>query len=346
MSGHEDGPLAAAKAALTIPEMAAKLGWDWKPGKSCRVPYRDDRAASGSVFKGGTLFHDFSSGETLDGPALLGRMCQLSQSDSAKLLIKLAGIHEGDWKGPLPAVKRARRKPEPPPRKPALPRLVSPGDDDVRALARLRGLSAGAVVEAARRGLLWTCRWRGEPSWALCDEDAWLCQMRRLDGQPYPRKDDGPAIKALTCGGSRAGWPVGVRSAVAFPRVVLCEGGPDVLAALHLARVAGVLAEVGVVGLLGASCRIVADALPLFRGKRVRLLPHADAPRPDGKAPGLEGAAKWQGQLDAAGAVVDVFDLGGFDDGAGKPLKDLNDLVRHWPRVVAEDPAMAGMFDF
>ena len=80
-------------------------------------------------------------------------------------------------------------------------------------------------------------------------------------------------MKAWTLPGSRAGWPVGAAEACQRLRVVLVEGGADLLAALHLARAAGMLPAVGVCAMLGAGCRILPDALTLFRGKRVRLFP-------------------------------------------------------------------------
>ena len=114
-----------------------------------------------------------------------------------------------------------------------------------------------------------------------------------------------PGVKAWTLPGSRAGWPVGAAEACQRLRVVLVEGGPDLLAALHLAIAAGVLPDVGVCAMLGAGCRILPDALTLFQGKRVRLFPHAGPPHLDGSAPGIEGAARWQDTLTKAGAGVD-----------------------------------------
>ena len=162
-----------------------------------------------------------------------------------------------------------------------------------------------------------------------------------MDGLLFPRKDDGPGIKAWTLPGSRAGWPVAAAEACQRSRVALVEGGPDLLAALHLARAAGVLPAVGVTAMLGAGCRIAPDALPFFRGKRVRIFPHADPPRADGSAPGIEGAARWQDALTDAGAVVDAFDISGLTGTGGHHIKDLNDLAKEWPRLAAEDAELA-----
>ncbi len=98
--------------------------------------------------------------------------------------------------------------------------------------------------------------------------------------------------------------------------------------------------------MLGAGCRILPDALTLFQGKRVRLFPHADPPRLDGSAPGIEGAARWQDALTEAGAVVDAFDLSGLTGADGQPLKDLNDVAKEWPRLAAEDAELADCMNF
>ncbi len=346
MAKPDTSMLALAKERVCIPLLAARRGWEWIPAKSCRVPWREDRSPSGSLLAGGQLFHDFSSGETFDAPALLGKVEGLTPADACRLFLEVAGVRHGDARPPAPMRRVLPAAPEPPPRKPALPRLVSMTPEDMDALAALRGLHPAALAEASRRGLLWRCVWRSFPAWALTDASGWICQARRMDGLLFPRKDDGPGVKAWTLPGSRAGWPVGAAEACQRLRVVLVEGGADLLAALHLARAAGVLPDVGVCAMLGAGCRILPDALTLFRGKRVRLFPHADPPRLDGSAPGIDGAARWQDALTEAGAVVDAFDLSGLTGADGQPLKDLNDVAKEWPRLAAEDAELADCMNF
>ncbi len=333
-----------AKQRLSIPELAERRGWSWRPGKACRVPWREDRSPSGSVLSGGLLLHDFASGETYDGPALLAKVEGMDMAAAARLFIALAGILPGS----IPHHRLALPAPAtvPPPRKPSIPRLSEMRQNDITALARLRGLEVPAIREAARRGLLWRCCWRGFPAWLLADESGWICQARRMDGMLFPRRDGASGVKAWTLPGSRAGWPLGAVDACRRERVALVEGGPDMLAALHLANAAGMMAGVGVCAMLGAGCRMAPDALPYFRGKRVRIFPHADIPRPDGTFPGIEGAARWQEALTDAGAVVDAFDISGITGTDGHPLKDLNDVAREWPRISHEEPDMAACMDF
>lgn len=331
---HNDrpSPLALAKEALRIPALAAKRGWEWKPGRSCRCPYRADRNESGSVLPDGKLFHDFASGETLDAPALLGKMEGLDARTAAKLFIELAGI------APLSGASAKAYVPpslpvEEPWEKPVLPPLAPLSEKERRVLAELRGLSVEAVEMAHRRGLLWGLFWRGHRAWALTDAERWNCQWRRLDGGQWERHDSDNQFKSwgVRRNGNnrpRAGWPIGICEASGLSSIAMVEGGPDLLAAfhfLHLTRRAG---DVGAVCMFGIS-RIDALALPYFTRKRVRLFCHADPASLDNgtKRPGLEAAARWTDQLVTAGCTVDAFDFSGLTQCDGQPVCDLNDLA-------------------
>lgn len=366
-----------AKERLTIPDLAALRGWQWEPGRSCRVPYRADKSPSGSVYADGLLMFDHATGETLDAPAILAKVEGLSPQDACRLFIELARISPHEISNPE-FRSRDHRPPETPPplpAKPELPALHAPRDGHLRAIARIRGLDLAPLEMAVSRGLLWVCQWRGLACWAVTDAARWLCQVRRMDGRPFTRKD-GSTFKAWTLPKCRAGWPLGIGEAAelfhvrnsghgnqitsGIPEVIrgdgvsgipetppqliaICEGGPDMLAVLHLAHALGCADRVAPVAMLGASTRIVADALPLFAGKRVRIFPHADAAHEDGTAPGLEAAARWQDQLTAAGADVDVFDLAGIPGADGVLCKDLNDLAR--VPVASLDDEVAALFE-
>lgn len=340
-----------AKERLTIPDLAALRGWQWEPGRSCRVPYRADKSPSGSVYADGLLMFDHATGETLDAPAILAKVEGLSPQDACRLFIELARIRPEECdddrhRARMPA-QRPPEAPPPLPAKPELPALHLPRDGHLRAIARIRGLDLAALEMAVSRGLLWVCQHRGFACWAVTDAARWLCQVRRLDGKPFARKDE-TTFKAWTLPKCRAGWPLGIGEAGEVSRksgavFAICEGGPDMLAVLHLAMALGCADRVAPVAMLGASTRIVPDALPFFAGQRVRIFPHADAAHEDGKAPGLEAAARWQEQLTAAGADVDVFDLAGIPGADGVLCKDLNDLAR--VPVASLDDDVAALFE-
>jgi hypothetical protein len=131
-------------------------------------------------------------------------------------------------------------------------------------------------------------------------------------------------MKAKTLPGSKAGWPIGVLEASSFQAIALVEGGPDLLAAFHLAWCLGVESQIAPVAMLGASNRIPEDALQHFAGKRVRIFQHDDQP-------GRDAGAVWAAQLTAVGVEVDGFDFGGLLRADGEAVKDLNDFAHVHP---------------
>jgi hypothetical protein len=200
-------PLDLAKERLDIARLAELRAWDWKPGKTCRIPYQPDRNESGSVFAGGRLFHDFTTGETMDAPALLSRVEHISNEAACKLLIELSGVTVGDLSHDFRPRSPARmtQRTETPRAKPDFPCLRKPGREDLARIATLRGLSVEGVTLAARRGFLYVATLNGRSCWALTDSSRWLCQVRPLDGKPFV-KEDGRTFKARTCRGSWGAW--------------------------------------------------------------------------------------------------------------------------------------------
>ncbi len=288
----------------------------------------------------GRLFHDFASGETMDAPALLGKMEDMDARAAAKLFIELAGIRPGEWSAsnPRPAYVPPVVKEEPH-EKPILPNLGPFSETERQALADLRGLSLEAVNMTYRRGLLHGLWWRGSRAWAITDRERWNCQWRRLDGERWERNDSEHkfkswGVKRQGAARPRPGWPVGITETVGVSHVAFVEGGPDLLAAfhfIHLARRGGIVAPVAMFG----TSRIDALALPMLAGKRIRLFCHADEASLEAgtKRPGLEAAARWQEQLLAVGCIVDTWDFSGLARHDGAPVADLCDYAN----LCAED---------
>ena len=95
----------------------------------------------------------------------------------------------------------------------------------------LRGLSAQSIQLMAARGLLWCADLRGLRCWIITDSHRKNAQARRMDWKQLN------GAKARTLVGAEASWPVGLHEAKPFAAVALVEGGPDMLAAFHLAWV-------------------------------------------------------------------------------------------------------------
>lgn len=315
---------------------------------------------------------------------------ELKGCDFKQALTDLAGIAAvpmGDgveWARPTaPRVRQAERRPasdRPEYVKPSLPPLRCLRREECALVAERRGLDAEAVWVAAREYKrmafsMWPLyeahgEWHERsvgvwPSWCAIDATRNVAEFRRLDDGKYPRQDGGEIKSWSTCGKA---WPVGAAHLDGRPAVMLVEGGPDMLAAYHFLRRHGMLGRVAVVCMLGASNRMREDALPFFAGKRVRIMVDADPLKDDPdakkrKVPGIEAAARWGQQLNAAGAVVETFCVGpvyerqslrGWSRGEvpaaevvvevpgllmpdGKAVKDLNDLAKCGPEVLRDE---------
>lgn len=314
-----------AKRRLPLNELAKRLGI------SARIPERDsqtvqcfwpdrhqngDRNPSFNFYEGLTRFMCFACGAQGDGPDLIASCLGLSADEAINRFVAMAGGN--------PEVCRPAGKPK---------RLTLPsdfrkgGEDEWKKLAKLRLLNMDAVNLAVEMGVLGFGQVCNEHSWILTDKAGLLAEGRRMDGEQYAEVGSLPARKAHTLPCSKKSWPVGLlpehSNVAAFRTILVCEGGPDLLAAYHFCLRYGVLGALPV-SMLGRSVSgIHSEALKYFKGKRVRIFPHADA---DGG--GLEAAKKWKSQIEGAGASkVDAFDFSGLVRRDGKPVNDLNDCA-------------------
>jgi hypothetical protein len=228
------------------------------------------------------------------------------------------------------------------------PHFDVPSQAETKAIASLRGISAEGVSIAAQRGLLFTASFDEGRGWVITDSHRKNAQARRIDGRIWTHIGE----KAWTLRGSIGALPIGLREALGFPNIALVEGGPDMLAAFHLAWCAtstpetlalgkgiDVLGKLGVVTMLGTS-PIPEGELRHFKGKRVRIFADADEP-------GLQAEGRWWSQLEAAGARVEGYSFEGFVQSDGRPVKDLNDFALidpdHWE---AQRDAIEEAFSF
>jgi len=354
--------LAEAKARLTIHGLWRRFGFKGQPAKSCPCPFHEDRTSSFSVFRGrdgGDAFKCFAGCGGGDAVEFLALATRLPMPEACREFIRLAGGVSSAPKLILPPIeslgqlmerclrKTADADEEKAKKREKWPVFESPltGEDDtparaMGALAKLRHVSLEGVRLMAARGLLWFAAWKGKPSWIVTDGERVNAQARRMDGKQW----EGINAKAQTLRGSCASWPIGLKESTPYPYVLLCEGGPDLLAAHHFIHTHGRKEDTAAVAMLGAGNKIPADAPPLFADrnipeacypvqwpepgepvqfpcKHVRIFAHADNP-------GRTAAKKWAEQLESTGATVDAADFTGLLMADRSPVKDLNDCTR------------------
>ena len=198
--------------------------------------------------------------------------------------------------------------------------------EDRKLVAESRHISLEAVSLGLALGTLTFAIVQGYRCWLLTDAEGRCAEARRIDGMPFPECGTLGRRKAHTLRGSRKSWPVGVavlRRVPDFRTLLLVEGGPDYLAALHFAHDLERW-DVLPVAMLGRGTGTKMDpaALELMRGRRVRIYPHNDA---DGG--GVKSARLWATQLHEVGCVVDFFEFSDLRRTDGTPIKDLDDCT-------------------
>jgi hypothetical protein len=102
-----------AKNRVGIPQIGAMLFPEWRPGKSCKCPWRPDNHDSFSVSADGRLFNDFARNEGGDVVDFLATAKGLSLSDAAKEILQIAGGRIGSLKPLPPPPERRQWVPEP-----------------------------------------------------------------------------------------------------------------------------------------------------------------------------------------------------------------------------------------
>lgn len=317
--------LQAAKERLLIPQLWLRLGLPGQPSPSCRSPFRADRNPSFSIYDGGRRWMDHATGEKGDVIDFLAHACHVEKAEAVLRFRTLAGV-------PLPmGVSRPRRGcPERTQAGPSgrlmWPVLHAGTTEELQAVARSRHLSLAAVSLAQRLRTLAFGTVCGHACWVLGDDSGLVAEARRLDGLPFPAQGNLGERKAHTLRGSVKSWPCGtavLRHHTHFRRVLLVEGGPDYLAALHFTLEQQVWDALPV-AMLGRSTggHISAAALALLAGRHVRLYPHADA---DGG--GMRAARRWAAQLYRHGCTCDLYDFEELLQTRGHAVKDLNDAV-------------------
>lgn len=320
--------LAALKERLRIPEVWERLGLPGTPALSCRSPFRRDNKPSFSVYDEGRRWKDHSTGEGGDVIDFIAIACNVDSKAATQRFLAMAGVPVDI----LPAPPRASIHR---PGVLCLPPLRRGTPAELEAVAQSRRIHSQAVALAQSMGTVMFSEVCGFPCWLLTDAARRIAEARRINGKPFPVVGTLGERKAHTIKGSCKAWPAGVavlRELSAFRAIMLVEGGPDYLAALHFVYEAQAW-DILPVAMLGrsAGAHIAPEALALLRGRRVRIYPHADA---DGG--GETSAHQWCAQLQAAGCQVDGFTFAGLHRRDGRPVKDLNDAALISPEQLTE----------
>ena len=240
----------------------------------------------------------------------------------------------GEWLGIAidPRQKRHQSNPQPisPPVKPP---LTLPADwtsgtkDDWAELASLRRVSDYAVWSAANHGALLFGTCCGKRSWILTDRRRLIAEARRLDGKVFAAGGGLAERKSHTIKGSTKSWPIGLDldglAVENFRAVMIVEGGPDYLAALHF--VLDGKGDCLPIAMLGGGAAMHPDAVAILKGKRIRFYPHRDDA-------GAEAVERWIDQIDSERTNCDYWEFEG-KKADGALIKDLNDCTS----IAAED---------
>jgi hypothetical protein len=328
-----------AKARFTIPALWRMFNLRGDPGSPCHSPFREDRSPSFSVFDKGRRWIDHATAERGDAIDFLAKIKGIANPEAFTELLRLVkNVHQSAKTNHSPA----RTEPRPGPDLHGI-ELCSPSD--LLEIAMLRSIPVVGLRLARERKLLFAYSdpYQGR-CWGITDDARRNAIYRRLDGKRFhfrePQEDKKEGPKSRNWKGSEASWPIGIAQSSGFPAIALCEGMPDFLAAFWLAYAGAVESLVAPVCMTGAACRIHEDALPMFRGKRIRLFGHADEA-------GQYAIERWAEQLSAIQADADGFFFEGLVKADGSPVKDLNDflLADHKQSGCAIE-ILTGAFDF
>jgi hypothetical protein len=311
-----------AKAKFTIPVLWRIFNLRGGPGRPCRSPFREDRSPSFSVSEDGLLFIDFATNERGNSIHFLARIRGFSYAEAyLELLNMVDGPAEGKPAAPT-------RSPEARPevtRRPDLSGLELCRESDLEQISKLRSIPIEGLQLACERKLLFAYQnpFQGR-CWVITDDARRNAIARRLDGERFHFRQakegekEGPKAKCWLH--AEAKWPIGIAQATSFPAIALCEGGPDFLSGFALDHAGAVESLVAPVCMTGSGCSIHKEALPLFRGKRVRIFADADEP-------GQAALQRWAEQLQEVQAEVDCYSFDGLFKTDGSPVEDLNDFL-------------------
>ena len=326
--------IALLKEKCPLPVLLRRIGLGKYAKSSCPSPFRSDSKPSWGIFQrdGHWYFKDFATDESGDEIALLARYWKLDEKKDFKAIVqRYQEIASQESNSPT-APANDLKPPQAAEVETARPNssLFSPGTTEQLArLSTSRGISMEGLQWAQDRGVLVFGRWYGGEVYGVRDSSGRVMEIRKLDGSLFDAVGGLEERKSHALKGSQKKWPVGIQEAAGCSMIVLVEGIPDFLAAHQVVVEGGRQSVVAPVSMLCASVSIAEPALVFFKGKHVRLFPHADQA-------GVKAAQQWSQQLKAAGVVkVDFYDLARVKVAPGERIKDLCDLIG-WLKIHPE----------
>ena len=324
---RDNSKLSSALKNFNIWDLTPVYNWPFKKTLSVQKAFwRGDRKPSLSISKDGFKWIDFGTNKSGDQINLISEIHGISNSKACAEFMKMA---EGVGVV-LPMPKQSARSKSHIVKKPNLPKLDVPTADIIRRIVLLRELpSDRGVCEAIRRGILWygivqDCAQFNVPVFVFTDSVRINAQARRLDGRTWNLSDK-PKTKVLRPpGGQEVNWPIGCGALSGENLVILVEGEGDLLAAMELAQIqmGERIREIGFCFLSGITRSISQKAINRLKGRRVRIVPHADTD-PDKGAKSADG---WSSLLAEHGVPAEIFSLEGKVNAAGVQFKDLGEI--------------------
>lgn len=281
---------------------------------------------------------DWSRGQHYDAINFLGEVLGLQNGEATKRFLEIANGRRVS--PPAHSTHQSATRTEPRPG-PNLSAIKSCSESDLEQIVKLRSIPIVGLRLARDRNLLFSYSDpRHGPCWLITDDARRSAICRKLDGTSFHSFRTGKETKSRVRKDSEANWPIGIAQAGGLSSIALTEGAPDFLAAFALAYPGAVESLVAPVCITGAGCSIHAEALPMFRGKRVRIFGHADQA-------GQAAIERWAEQLAGVQAEVDGFDFSGLVKADGSPVKDLNDFLQaDHKRSGCSIEVITGAFDF
>lgn len=323
------------RACCPLPVLMHSMGLAKYAKASCPSPFRPDKKASWGIYQrdGRWFWKDHGTAESGDEIDFISRARKLKTAHAFGDAIDYWN-GQADKKPPGisslgPPLAETKQKPD-------ASRYLPGSDHQLGRLAKLRDIDARGILSAHLAGQLVFGTFIGHEVFGVTDSSGNALEIRRLDGHPFPAHGALAERKSHAVKGSRKNWPVGIADIGDKPMVLMVEGLPDFLAAFEIVVREDALSRVAPVAMLSAGSSIAPDALPLFEGRHIRIVPHADS---SGRAAGV----RWKQQLlDAGASKVDFYSVTADTDKDTSPVKDLNDYLPRY-RLETAAGSMEGM---